>query len=289
MTNRAGKTFLITGVSTGLGRAFAVGALQAGHTVAGTVRRRRDAEAFWVVEPERAHPYVLDVTDDLGVVRVVNDIESKIGPIDVLISNAGYAHEGLIEESTMQQLRDQFAVNVFGSVAVIKAVLPHMRRRRAGHILTVTSMGGLITFPGLGFYHGSKYALEGLTETVGKEVAGLGIHVTAIEPGGFRTDWAGRSMVRAERLIPDYDSLFDPLRANRARGSGYQLGDPAKAAQAMLRILDVPDPPAHLILGSDALRLVAAGQAAVSADFRRWGQLSRSTDSTDSPDLGRPG
>ena len=204
-----------------------------------------------------------------------------MGPIDVLISNAGYGHEGIIEESTMQQLRDQFAVNVFGAVAVIKAALPHMRSRRAGHILTVTAMSGLTTFPGLGFYHGSKYALEGITETLGKEVASMGIHVTAIEPGGFRTDWADRSMVRAERLIADYDALFDPLRANRARGNGHQLGDPGRAAQAMLRILDVPDPPAHLILGSDALRLVTAGRAAVTADFRRWKQLSRSTDFTD--------
>ena len=281
MTKQTGRIFLITGVSTGLGRAFARGALQAGHTVAGTVRQARDAKAFHALEPERAHPYLLDVTHDREVVRVVDDVESTVGPIDVLICNAGYGHEGLIEESTMQQLRDQFAVNVFGAVAVIKAVLPRMRPRRAGHIITVTAMGGLTTFPGLGFYHGSKYALEGITEALGKEVAGLGIHVTAIEPGGFRTDWAGRSMVRAERLIADYDALFDPLRANRARGNGYQLGDPDKAAQAMLRILDVPDPPAHLILGSDALRLVTAGRAAVTADFRRWQQLSRSTDLTD--------
>ena len=281
MTKHTGRIFLITGVSTGLGRAFALGALQAGHTVTGTVRQARDAKAFHALEPERAHPYLLDVTDDREVVRVVDDVESKAGPIDVLISNAGYGHEGIIEESTMQQLRDQFAVNVFGAVAVIKAVLPHMRSRRSGHIFTVTAMDGLTTFPGLGFYHGSKYALEGITETLGKEVAGLGIRVTAIEPGGFRTGWAGRSIERAERLIADYDVLFDPLRANRVRGSGHELGDPGKAAQAMLRILDVPDPPAHLILGSDALRLVAAGRAAVSADFRRWKQLSRSTDFTD--------
>jgi len=281
LTRQTGRIFLITGVSTGLGRAFALGALQAGHTVAGTVRRARDAKSFHALEPERAHSYLLDVTHDREVVRVVDEVESAVGPIDVLISNAGYGHEGIIEESTMQQLRDQFAVNVFGAVAVIKAVLPHMRSRRAGHIITVTAMGGLTTFPGLGFYHGSKYALEGITETLGKEVAGLGIHVTAIEPGGFRTDWVGRSMVRAERLIADYDALFDPLRANRARGNGHQLGDPGRAAQAMLRILDVPDPPAHLILGSDALRLVTAGRAAVTADFRRWKQLSRSTDLTD--------
>src|SRR5262249_10998275 len=177
LTNQAGRIFLITGVSTGLGRAFALGALQAGHTVAGTVRQVRDAKAFHALEPERAHPYLLDVTHDREVVRVVDDVESSVGPIDVLISNAGYGHEGIIEESTSQPLRVHLSVNVFGAVAVIKAVLPHMRSRRAGHIVTVTAMGGLTTFPGLGFYHGSKYALEGLTETLGKEVAGLGIHV----------------------------------------------------------------------------------------------------------------
>ena len=148
MTKQTGRIFLITGVSTGLGRAVARGALQAGHTVAGTVRQAPDAKAFHALEPERAHPYLLDVTHDREVARVVDDVESTVGPIDVLICNAGYGHEGLIEESTMQQLRDQFAVNVFGAVAVIKAVLPHMRSRRAGHIVTVTAMGGLTTFPG---------------------------------------------------------------------------------------------------------------------------------------------
>ena len=143
MTEHTGRIFLITGVSTGLGRAFALGALRAGHTVAGTVRQARDAKAFRALEPERAHLYLLDVIYDCEVARIVDDVESTVGPIDVLICNAGYGHEGLIEESTMQQLRDQFAVNVFGAVAVIKAVLPHMRSRRAGHIVTVTAMGGL--------------------------------------------------------------------------------------------------------------------------------------------------
>jgi NAD(P)-dependent dehydrogenase (short-subunit alcohol dehydrogenase family) len=258
------------------------GEVSADHCQLPTRRRplvQRARRCRWRPETStRAHGLAQQVP---GLSGVVDDVESTVGPIDVLISNAGYGHEGIIEESTMQQLRDQFAVNVFGAVAVIKAVLPYMRSRRAGHIITITALGGLTTFPGLGFYHGSKYALEGITETLGKEVSGLGIHVTAIEPGGFRTDWADRSMVRAERLIADYDTLFDPLRANRARGSSHQLGDPEKAAQAMLRILDVPKPPAHLILGSDALRLVTADRAAVTADFRRWKQLSLSTDFTD--------
>jgi NAD(P)-dependent dehydrogenase (short-subunit alcohol dehydrogenase family) len=276
-----GKTVLITGVSSGLGRAFAEAALRAGHTVIGTVRRQADADAFTALDAERAHARILDVTDDDAVAATVAEVQESVGPIDVLIANAGYGHEGLVEESSMTDLRRQFDVNVFGAVATIKAVLPGMRQRRSGHIFTVTSMGGLTTFPGLAFYHGSKYALEGITEALAKEVAGFGVHVTAIEPGGFRTDWAGRSMVRAERSIPDYDELFEPLRANRAAGNGRQLGNPEKAAQAVLQVIDAPHPPVHLILGSDALRLVAAGRAAVEKDFSDWEDLSRSTDFPD--------
>jgi NAD(P)-dependent dehydrogenase (short-subunit alcohol dehydrogenase family) len=276
-----GKIFLITGVSSGLGRAFAQGALESGHTVVGTVRSQQDADGFERLAPGRAHARILDVTDDEAVFALVKDVESSVGPIGVLIANAGYGHEGIFEESPLSELRAQFAVNVFGAAATIQAVLPHMRARRAGHIFAVTSMGGLTTFPGLAYYHGSKYALEGILEAVGKEVAGFGIHVTAVEPGSFRTDWAGRSMARAERSIPDYDELFEPLRAARQAASGHQLGDPAKAAAAILRVLDAPDPPAHLLLGSDALRLVAAGRAAVDSDFRNWEELSRSTDFPD--------
>ncbi|WP_113699543.1 oxidoreductase [Nonomuraea lactucae] len=275
------KTFLITGASRGLGRAFAQGALDAGHTVVGTVRGRNDADAFARLAPGRAHARLLDVTDDEAVFALAEEVEATVGPIEVLIANAGYGLEGVFEETSLADLRDQFEVNVFGVVATMKAVLPYMRARRAGHIFAVTSMGGLMTVPGLSAYCGSKYALEAIVEAVGKEVAGLGIRVTAVEPGSFRTDWAGRSMVRAERSIADYDELFDPLREARQAASGRQLGDPAKAAGAILRVLDAPDPPAHLVLGSDALRLVAAGRAAVDADIHAWEELSRSTDFPD--------
>ena len=167
---------------------------------------------------------------------------------------------------------------MFGSVAVIKAVLPYLRSRRRGHIIAITSMGGLVTFPGLGFYHGSKFALEGIVDTLRKEVAGLGIHVTAVEPGSFRTDWAGRSMVRAPRSIPDYDALFDPLRAQRERASGNQIGNPDKAGQAMLDLVNLPDPPGHLLLGTDAINAVQRGRQSIDEEFRAWLELSRSTD-----------
>lgn len=275
------KTFFITGVSSGLGRAFAQAALDDGHFVVGTVRKSADADAFSAMAPGKAIARELDVTDDDAVFDVVDDVESTVGPIDVAIANAGYGHEGVFEESSMAELRAQFDANVFGAVATVKAVLPHMRRRRAGHIFGVTSMGGLMTVPGLAYYHGSKYALEGILETVGKEVKALGIHVTAVAPGSFRTDWAGRSMVRTQRSISDYDAVMDPVRANRIAASGNQLGDPVKAGCALLTVIDSPNPPAHLILGSDALRLVTNGRTAVDEEIAAWAELSRSTDFPD--------
>ncbi|MEU8701143.1 oxidoreductase [Streptomyces sp. NPDC048680] len=272
------KTVLITGVSGGLGRAFATAALEAGHTVVGTVRNGTDAAAFTALHPERAHARILDVTDDEAVFAVTGEVEEAIGPVDVLIANAGYGLEGTFEETSLADLRAQFDVNVFGTAATIQAVLPFMRQRRRGHILAVTSMGGLAGFPGVSAYCGSKYAVEGILEAIGKEVAAFGIHVTAIEPGSFRTDWAGRSMTRAPRTIPDYDDVFEPIRAARKKADGRQLGDPARAAEALLRILGTPDPPAHLVLGSDALRLVRAGREAVDHDLDTWQDLTLSTD-----------
>lgn len=279
--SESSKLFFITGVSSGFGRAFAEAALGAGHTVVGSVRRQQDAEAFAALHPDRAHAVLLDVTDDDAIGRAVAEVEQNLGPIGVVIANAGYGHEGVFEESPMSELRRQFEVNVFGAVATIRAVLPYMRQRRQGHILGVTSMGGLMTVPGLSYYCGSKYALEGILETLGKEVADLGIHVTAIAPGSFRTDWAGRSMIRSERSIPDYDALMDPIRANRQAAHGNQLGDPQKAAQAVLTIIEEPNPPAHLLLGSDALRLVTNGRKAVDDEIAAWADLTRSTDLAD--------
>lgn len=275
------RTFLITGASSGLGRAFAQGALAAGHTVVGTVRKTEDLEKFEALAPGRAHARQLDVTADEAVFALVGEVQRSVGPIDVLIANAGYGHEGVFEESSMADLRAQFDTNVFGVAATVHAVLPGMRKRRSGHIFAVSSMGGLMTVPGLAYYHASKYAVEGMLETLSKEVAGFGVRVTIIEPGSFRTDWAGRSMVRSDRSIADYDELFEPIRAARQAASGNQLGNPAKAAEAVLKVIEAENPPVHLVLGSDALRLVGSGRAAVTADIEAWDELSRSTDFPD--------
>jgi NAD(P)-dependent dehydrogenase (short-subunit alcohol dehydrogenase family) len=275
------KTFFITGVSTGLGRAFAQGALAAGHTVVGTVRKPDDVAVFEALAPGSAHAVQLDVTDDQAVFDTIAEVEQSVGPIDVAIANAGYGLEGIFEETALAEMRKQFDTNVFGAAATLQAVLPAMRKRRRGHLMAVTSMGGLMTVPGLSAYCASKYALEGLLESIGKEVAGFGIHVTAIEPGSFRTDWAGRSMIRAEHTIDDYDDVFGPIRQARLAASGNQLGDPAKAAAAVLQIVDADEPPKHLVLGSDALRLITAGRRAVDSDIATWDPLSRSTDFAD--------
>jgi NAD(P)-dependent dehydrogenase (short-subunit alcohol dehydrogenase family) len=271
------KILFITGVSSGLGRALAEEALAAGHRVIGTLRAEAACAEFDAIKPGESFGRLLDVRDDDAVRAVIAKVESQIGPIDVLVNNAGYGHEGLVEESSMEELRQQFEVNVFGAVAAIKAVLPFMRARRSGHIINITSMGGLMTFPGISYYHGSKFALEGISGSLGKEVKGFGIAVTAVEPGMFRTDWAGRSMVRAGRSIPDYDAFFGPIRAGRQARSGNQAGDPRKAARAMLQLIESNNPPAHLLLGPDALKLVRENLTAFEREIDDWEQVSAST------------
>ncbi|GAA1976077.1 oxidoreductase [Catenulispora subtropica] len=272
------KIFLITGVSTGLGRAIATEALAAGHTVVGTLRDPGQIKEFEEIAPGRAHGRVLDVTDHDRVDAVVAEVAQTVGPIDVLVNNAGYGVEGPLEEVSMADMRAQFEVNVFGVVAVTKAVLPSMRARRSGHIFFITSMGGLRAFSGLSLYHGSKYAVEGIADSLRQEVESFGIRVTSIEPGGFRTDWAGRSMARVQRSIPDYDEVFGPMRERRQAGSGRQPGDPAQAGRALLAVLDAPNPPGHLLLGSDAVRLVGEARTQVDQEFAAWRELSLSTD-----------
>jgi NAD(P)-dependent dehydrogenase (short-subunit alcohol dehydrogenase family) len=274
----SGKTLLITGVSSGFGRALALEALEVGHTVVGTVRSAQAKRDFESLCATAAFGRVLDVTDFDAIDGVVAEIEANVGPVDVLVNNAGYGHEGVMEESPLSELRQQFDVNVFGAVAMMKAVLPFMRERRRGHILNITSMGGYITMPGIAYYCGSKFALEGISEALGKEVKSFGIAVTAVAPGSFRTDWAGRSMARTPRSIPDYDAVFDPIRQARAERSGKQPGDPAKAARAMLAAIAAEHPPAHLLLGSDALGLVRGKLTALEDEIGAWEAVTVSTD-----------
>jgi NAD(P)-dependent dehydrogenase (short-subunit alcohol dehydrogenase family) len=272
------KTLFITGVSSGFGQALAQQALTAGHRVIGTVRSEEALLAFERLSADRAHGVILDVTDFARIDGVIQTIEATHGPVDVLVNNAGYGHEGILEESPLDEMRRQFDVNVFGAVAMIKAFLPWFRGRRAGHILNITSMGGTITLPGIAYYCGSKFALEGISDTLSQELLPFNIFVTAVAPGSFRTDWAGRSMQRTQRSIADYDASFDPIRKAREEKSGKQLGDPQKAAQAILQVIACSTPPAHLLLGSDALGLVRDKLASAARDIDQWEALTRSTD-----------
>ena len=272
------RVVIVTGVSSGLGKAFATALLQTGFKVVGTVRKQEAVEEFEQLQPGSAFARILDVTDTPErLASVVEEVERNVGRVYALINNAGYGHEGTLEESSMDELRQQFEVNVFGAVAMMKAVLPHMRSRREGRILNVTSMGGLMTMPGLSYYHGSKFALEGISSSLAKEVRPLGIYVTAVEPGMFRTDWAGRSMVRSERKITDYDASFDPIREVRKSRSGRQPGDPAKAGKAIVGFLTSTEPPLHLLLGSDAFDFMQKELDALRCEFSNWESLTRST------------
>jgi NAD(P)-dependent dehydrogenase (short-subunit alcohol dehydrogenase family) len=272
------RVVLITGTSGGLGWAFARALVEADFRVVGTVRKSQAALEFGQLKPGAAFARTLDVTEaPEQLASVVEEIEQNVGPIYALINNAGYGHEGTLEESSMDELRRQFEVNVFGAVAMMKAVLPHMRARREGRILNVTSMGGLMTMPGLSYYHGSKFALEGISSSLAKEVRPLGIFVTAVEPGMFRTNWAGRSMVRAERSISDYDAIFNPIREARKARSGQQSGDPAKAGKAIAEFLTAAEPPLHLLLGPDAFEYVHKEFEALRSEFTAWETVTRST------------
>lgn len=271
------KTFFITGANSGFGLAIASAAVQMGHKVIGTVRSETSRMALAEALPE-VRPVLCDVTEFDRIPDVVRQAEDEHGPVDVLINNAGYGHEGILEESPIEAMRRQFDVNVFGAVAIAKAFLPRFRARRSGFIVNVTSMGGMITMPGIAYYCGSKFALQGISEVMRSEMAPFGVRVTALCPGSFRTDWAGRSMVRTERSIADYDALFDPIREARQAKSGRQIGDPDKLAAAVLGLVESDNPPPQLLLGSDALKHVSDRIERLQQEIKTWKSVTVSTD-----------
>ena len=277
---RAPLNWLITGVSSGLGRALAQAALSRGDRVVGTVRTESAADLFTRMAPGLSTGMRLDVTDEAAVHATVAAAEKVSGGIQILVNNAGYGLIGGVEETSLRELRAQFDVNVFGAVAMMQAMLPFMRTRRAGRIVNVTSVSGLVGWPSLGPYSGSKFALEGISETLAREVAPLGIKVLIIEPGGLRTDFSGRSSVSSARRIDDYETTVGESRRILKESAGRERGDPARAAAAILEIVDHPEPPLRLLLGSDALGYATRKIAAQTADIGRWDRLSRSTDIT---------
>ena len=280
MAGSQSKVWMITGVSTGLGRALAEAVLAAGDRVVGTVRSAAALAEFTALAPDRAIGLLLDVTDEKAVHAAAAEAEARTGGIDILVANAGYGLVGGVEEASLAEIRAQFEVNVFGAVATIQAVLPFMRARRAGRILPVTSVSGLVGWPSLGIYSGSKFALEGICETLALEVAPLGIAVTMIEPGGLKTDFATRSRFETARQIEEYDATIGQSRRILAEHAGHEGGDPARAAQAILAVAAAETPPLRLLLGTDALGYAQHKLSAQQAEIVAWAPLSTTSDFT---------
>jgi short-subunit dehydrogenase len=212
----------------------------------------------------------MDVTDYAQIASVVAQTEAMYGPVDVLVNNAGYGVAGAIEEATEDEFMPMFDTNVFGLIHVTQTFLPHFRKRGSGHILNISSIGGLVSSPGMGYYNATKYAVEGLSEALAAEVAPLGIHVTIIEPGPFRTEFLGRSGVVAETVIPEYDKTAGNMRRYFADQNGKQPGDPLKAVHAMMQVVESSNPPLRLLLGKAALKRLRAKLESVQHETSAW-------------------
>lgn len=271
-----GKIWLITGVSSGLGKALAAAVLAEGGIVAGTVRGEAAKKDFEAGAPGRAHGLVMDVRDGAAIAAAVQAVE-KLGPLDVLVNNAGFGLVGAVEEVSLPEARNQFEVNVFGPLALIQAVLPGMRARKAGTIVNVTSVSGLATWQGTGIYCASKFALEAIGETLCDEVAPLGIKVMNVEPGGMRTDYASRSLARAERKLPDYHDTAHSSERILAGHAGQESGDPAKMAAHILAAVNSGTPPRNLLLGADAMHYATRRMGALIAEIGNWAAVTVNT------------
>ncbi|HEY0373186.1 MAG TPA: oxidoreductase [Amnibacterium sp.] len=271
-------TWFITGCSTGLGRAFAEAALAHGHNAVVTARDVARVQDLQDAHPDAALALPLDVTDDDQVVEAVRAAVERFGRIDVLVNNAGYGYRAALEEGDDADVRQLFETHVFGTVRTIKAVLPAMRARRSGTIVNLSSIGARICPEGSGYYAAVKAAIEALTLSLRKEVAPLGITAMAVEPGGFRTDFAGRSLMQAATPIADYAETAGRRRKEHDTVHGTQPGDPAKAAEALLAAVESEHPPFMLLLGNDASDGFRAALDALRAEVDEWERLSRSTD-----------
>jgi NAD(P)-dependent dehydrogenase (short-subunit alcohol dehydrogenase family) len=272
------SNWLITGCSTGLGRALADAVIGTGHNAIVTARNVSGVADLAETTPERVLAVALDVTRPDQVVSAVQQAEERFGGVDVLVNNAGYGYRAAVEEGDDADVRTLFETHFFGTVAMIKAVLPGMRARRRGAIVNISSIGAQLTPVGSGYYSAAKAAIEGLSGALRGELAPLGISVTIVEPGAFRTDFAGRSLAQSANVIDDYAATAGQRRKERDTMHGNQPGDPAKAGAAIVAAVESPEPPAFLLLGADALaayRYVADGRAKDVAD---WEQLTTSTD-----------
>ncbi|HEX7954240.1 MAG TPA: oxidoreductase [Burkholderiales bacterium] len=262
--------WFITGCSTGLGRALAQAVLEHGHRAVVTARNPEQIQDIVANYPKTSLALALDVADHGQIERAGAAAEDRFGAIDVLVNNAGYGYLAAVEEGEEEEIRAMFETNFFGLAALIRRVLPGMRARRRGHVINISSVGGLIGNPSAGYYNATKFAVEGLSEALAREVEPLGLRVTVIEPGPFRTDWAGRSLKKPRQAIEAYAATAGARRAQISGYSGKQAGDPVRAAQAIIRVAESAAPPMNLVLGKDGLKRVREKLEKFSASLQQW-------------------
>lgn len=272
------KVWLITGSSRGLGRALTTAVLDAGHRAVATARNPADLQDLVDRYGDSVRTIALDVTNPDEARAAIHHATTEFGQLDVVANNAGYANSSPIEETSEEDFRAQLETNFFGVVNVTKAALPVLRAQRSGHILQFSSIGGRVGgTPGLAAYQAAKFAVEGFSEVLHNEVGPLGIKVTIIEPGAFRTDWGGTSM-RIPAVGQDYEETVGKINEYRKNIDGQQQGDPERAAKIITDLVDLDQPPLRLLLGSDAVRIAAESSASRAAEAAEWAEVSRSTD-----------
>ncbi|RSS57872.1 oxidoreductase [Streptomyces sp. WAC06614] len=277
-TTPGGRIWLITGASSGFGRSLADAALAAGDTVVAAVRRPEVLAEYAAAHAGRLVPVALDVVDTARAAEVVAEVVERFGRIDVLVNNAGRGLVGAVEETSDAELRDLMDLHFFGPAALVRAVLPHMREQKSGAVVQMSSMGGRLSFPGVGAYSATKFALEGLTEALAGEVAAYGITCLIVEPGAFRTGFAGAGALQSTAtVLPAYADTVGPVRTGLPDSDGSQAGDPAKAAAAILTALDAERTPLRLALGNDAVDAIRAHADAERADAEAWEAVGRAT------------
>ncbi|MFC4261601.1 oxidoreductase [Ferruginibacter yonginensis] len=264
------KVWFITGCSTGFGRELSKQVLATGNKVVVTARKVADVQDIVAGNEANAIAVTLDVTKPAEITAAVAAAMQKFGSIDVLVNNAGIGYFGAIEESEDDAVRQMFEINVFGLAKMTQEVLPIMRKQRSGHVVNIASIGGLRSFPAVGFYNATKYAVDGLSEALAKETAHLGIKVTIVCPSGFRTDWAGRSANDSKIIIEDYAPTAGQNKSNIRGYSGNQPGDPVRAAKAIVAAVDAENPPLRLLLGEAALKGARAKLDELKHDFDTW-------------------
>ncbi|BBX99775.1 oxidoreductase [Mycobacterium seoulense] len=272
------STWLITGCSSGLGRALAEAVIEAGHHAVVTARDVAKVADLAAGAPERVLAAALDVTDPAQVASAVGQAHDRFGHVDVLVNNAGYGYRAAVEEGDDAEVRALFETHFFGTVAMIKAVLPGMRARRSGAIVNISSIGATVTPVGSGYYAAAKAAIEGMSGALRGELAPLGISVTIVEPGAFRTDFAGRSLVQSATVIDDYAATAGQRRKENDTMHGNQAGDPAKAATAIIAAAESSDPPGFLLLGPDALAFYRYVADTRATEIAKWERLTSGTD-----------